>query len=165
METISRETGLEPVDPWYVTGFLEGEGSLTYSRSGRQLAVYLALKVAARDQPIVLLLQAFFDGIGKIYRIPRQEATQPHRGSCYYRICRHDELARVVDHLDRYPLRGSKAGAYAIWREMVLLKRNFREAPRDRLEELALALTKANAAPSAPRGLPRTSTPPSGEAS
>jgi LAGLIDADG DNA endonuclease family protein len=141
VETISREIG-SALDPWYVTGFIDGVGTLTYSRSGRQIALYLALKVPARDQAILESIRAWLGGIGKLYAL-RRRGPDGGPASCYYRVCRHDELVRVVDHLDAYPLRGSKAAAYAIWREMVLLKLRFRDAPRDRLQALAQQLSAA----------------------
>src|SRR3954454_4331406 len=49
METFSRGTSPAPLDPWYVTGFVEGEGAFTYSRSGKQLALYFGLKLSRDD--------------------------------------------------------------------------------------------------------------------
>ena len=66
VETVSRETAL---DPWYVTGLIDGVGSFTYSRSGRQLAIYFAVKLGSTS---FLLddLKAFFQG-GAIYQSAR----------------------------------------------------------------------------------------------
>src|SRR6266540_3811771 len=33
------------LNPWYVTGLVEGEGTFTYSRSGSHLALYFAVKL------------------------------------------------------------------------------------------------------------------------
>lgn len=135
VETVSRETQL---DPWYVTGLIDGIGSFTYSRSGRQLAVYFAVKVGAKASAELdptghhLLddLKGFFAG-GAIYT----SAT-----SSYFRVQRRDELAAVVDHFDRFPLR-AKRRIYEVWREMVLVKRAFRKPDRERLDVLAHELS------------------------
>lgn len=143
METFSRETLLEELDPWYVTGFVEGEGSFTYSRNGRQLALYFGIKLGEADEPILEAIRAFFGGIGSIYHLqPRSEGA---KGSAYYRVCRHEQLPLIVAHFDAYPLRGSKLSAYRIWREMVVLKQRFRKPSRDELQELAAQLSASYA--------------------
>jgi hypothetical protein len=117
------------LDDWYVTGLIDGVGSFTFSRSGKQLAVYFAVKVSG--SPAVLEeLQAFFGG-GVIYTSGR---------SSYFRIQRRDDLTAVLDHFDRFPLR-TKRATYEIWREMVIAKRAFRKPDRDRLESLAAELS------------------------
>ncbi len=126
VETVSRETTL---DPWYVTGLIDGVGSFTYSRSGKQLAVYFAVKVSG-SSAVLDELQAFFAG-GVIYASGR---------SSYFRIQRRTDLPAVLDHFDRYPLR-TKREVYEVWREMVVAKQAFRKPDRDRLESLASELS------------------------
>ncbi len=126
VDTVSRETNL---DPWYVTGFIDGVGSFTYSRSGKQLAVYFGVKVSGSDW-LLDELKEFFQA-GAIYSI---------RGSSYFRVQRRTDLAAVVDHFDRHPLR-AKRQVYEIWREMVVAKQMFRKPDRERLEALARELS------------------------
>jgi len=139
METFSRGT----LDPWYVTGFSEGEGSFTYSRSSSQIALYFLIKLTATDRSLLEAIQDFF-GVGKIYQV---RARDPRSGggatksASLYRVTRHDELGRITDHFDEYALQGCKAQSYKIWRAMVTIKRDFRGRNRDALEELALALS------------------------
>lgn len=143
METFSRGT----LDPWYVTGFADGEGSFTFSRSGKQIAVYFAVKLVATDEPLLKSLQDFF-GVGKIYSVRARSPSQgagmggATKTASMYRVTRHDELPQVVAHFDRYPLQGEKRFAYAIWREMAVLKTMFRKgADREVLDDLALKLS------------------------
>lgn len=138
METFSRETLLTELDPWYVTGFVEGEGTFTYSRNGRQMALYFAVKLPEADEPILQAIRDFFGGVGSIYFLRA-------RASAYYRVCRREQLPVIVEHFDTYPLRGSKAAAYAIWREMVVLKQRFRQPDRDALLDLAAQLSASYA--------------------
>jgi hypothetical protein len=126
VETVSRETHL---DPWYVTGLIDGVGSFTYSRSGKQLAVYFAVKVSSGGEVLGDLKQFF--GAGAIY------TTGP---SNYFRIQKREELRRVLDHFDRFRLRAKRA-VYEIWREMVIAKQAFRRPDRERLELLATELS------------------------
>lgn len=133
METFSRET--KPLHPWYVTGLLDGLGTFTFSRSGRQIAVYLGVKLAASDEALLMSLQSFFGGAGRIYAVPSRDAV-------YYRVSRRLELGHIVTHLDRYPLRGPRARVYSVWREMAVQKeQRFRAPDRDNLEKLASELS------------------------
>ncbi len=129
------------LDPWYVTGFVDGEGAFTFSRSGRQISVYFAVKLAGADRPMLEALQQFFDGIGRLYTVGGNGSGGGTRTSSYYRVTRRADLLRVVQHFDRYPLRTQKRSQYAIWRQMVVLKQEFRRPDRTALEELARALS------------------------
>jgi hypothetical protein len=146
-ETFSRGTGVA-LDPWYVTGFVDGEGAFTFSRSGRQMALYFAIKLTGADLPILEAIRDYFGGVGTIYRVKPRAAPTPASGftkaAVYYRICRRQDLERVVEHFDRYPLRTGKAASYAIWRQMVALKRDFRKPLREELEQLSAQLSAAS---------------------
>ena len=107
-----------------MTGFADAAGSFTYSRSSKQLALYFSVKVTDADRPVLEDIQAFLDA-GRIYE------------PAYFRVTRREELIRVVDHFDRYPLRSSKREVYELWREMVVAKQQFRRPDRDRLADLA----------------------------
>ena len=141
-ETFSRATSA--LDPWYVTGFVEGEGTFTFSRNGRQMTLYFAVKLTGSERSILEAIQEYFGGIGTIYNVkpvaPRQSSGYT-KAAAYYRVCRREELERVMEHFDQYPLRGAKAASYAIWREMVVLKRAFRKPARAELEALAARLS------------------------
>jgi hypothetical protein len=128
VETFSRGT----LDPHWVTGFADGDASFTYSRSGRQLALYFAVKLTAADRPLLEEIQQFFQGSGRIYEVGAAPRT-----AAYYRISRRDELMTVVDHFDAYPLRSTKKQVYDLWRQMVLAKQQFRQPDRELLDGLA----------------------------
>jgi len=135
---VSMDTS-SSLSPWYVTGLMEGEGAFTYGRNGSRVALYFGIKLTEANRSILESLREFFGGIGKIY---------PVRASGYFRVCRIEELRRIVDHFDRYPLRGAKRGSFLVWREMVLLKlASFGDPPWDLLDCLARKLSAAS-----PRG-------------
>src|SRR3954464_5225386 len=112
-ETFSRGTSL---DPWYVTGFVEGEGAFTFSRNGRQMALYFAIKLTGADRAILEEIRAHFRDVGAIYRVGARPAPTRSSGhtkeAAYFRVSRRDDLERIVEHFDRYPLRGIKAASY-----------------------------------------------------
>jgi hypothetical protein len=128
VKTFSRGT----LDPNYVTGFLDAAGSFTFSRTGRQIALYFAVRIAERDLALLEALQEFFGGIGRIY---------PGRSS-YFRVTRRDQLVRIVEHFDRYPLHSTKQEAFETWREMVHAKQEFRRPERARLDALTERLRR-----------------------
>ena len=134
--------------PWFVTGLLEGEGTFTYSRSGRQLLVVFMLRRPAADAALLERLRRFFGGIGKLYRIPARTATaRTPSTTCCWKVTRPAELLRLLDHLDRFPFRGEKRKTYAIWREMVAIRAAYHRSPPPReLQDLAAALSAAVAA-------------------
>ena len=143
VETFSRETNLSP---WYVTGFVEGEGTFTYSRTGEQLGLYFGVKLTARDRAILERLQRFF-GVGIIYDVRPARPTARSgwtKSAAYYRVTRIAHLQRIVTHFDTYPLQGIKASSYGVWRQMVEVKSAFRKPRRAELNALAMQLSALN---------------------
>lgn len=132
--------------PWYVTGFCEGEAAFTYSRHGKGVELYFAIKSNAEDRSLIEQLRDFF-GVGHIYEvIPRlPKAYSGHtRAAVYYRTTKISQLETIVRHFDKYPLVGKKRASYQIWKKMFLLKRNFRKPDFARLQELISALSALN---------------------
>lgn len=139
METISER----PLNPWWITGLVDGEGTFTFNRNGRQMAIVFAVKLTGVDRPIVERIQEYF-GVGRLYRVAARAPTEnagATKTAAYYRVNRHDELPRIVEHFDTYPLQSYKANSYKIWKAMVTLKREFRGRNHAALAELALALS------------------------
>lgn len=135
--------------PWYITGFADGEAVFTYSRIGGTFALYFAIKQREDNRQIVEEIQKYFNYIGRIY--PDKESSAASKGgftkpSVYYRVTRINELKRIIEHFDRYPLQSKKKqGAYNIWREMVVHKfENYRDIDYNKLRALAEKLSNLN---------------------
>ena len=125
-----------------MTGFSDGEASFTFSRSSRQIALYFAIKLTATDRAMLEAIQVFFGGIGSIYTVAaRATASGATKTAAMFRVTRVDELVRVVSHFDAYPLHSEKRVVYQVWRDMVEIKRDFRGATREALEDLAIELS------------------------
>jgi hypothetical protein len=125
----------EQLDPWYVTGLIEGEGSFTYNRSGKNLIMIFAVKLNPKNRPILEGLLAFF-GVGKIYEISGAKT------SAFYRVSKQEELEQIIDHFERFPLNGLKRDSYQLWKQMVELKaQSFRKPPTEALGELSKQLS------------------------
>ena len=105
------------LDPWYVTGFCDGEAAFTFSRSGNAFVLYFSICQRNDNREIIEKVQRYFKGIGTIYIRKEHDA--------YFRVCRQDELTRVIAHFDKFPLQSNKKDVYKLWREMALEKTRY----------------------------------------
>ncbi len=137
------------VKPWYVTGFCDGEAAFTYSRAGGTFALYFGIKQREDNRQLIEELREYFNYVGNIYRgkeaVPTKNSgfSQP---SAYYRVTRIEELKRITNHFDKYPLKSEKKRqVYNVWREMVMYKlENYRHIEYDKLRVLAEKLSRLN---------------------
>ena len=129
------------LNPWYITGFCDGEAVFTYSKAGGTFGLYFAIKQKEDSRQIIEDIQKYFKYIGTIYR---GKEAQP---GAYYRVTKINELKTIVEHFDKYPLQSKKKlEAYQIWREMVVYKlENYRGIDYDRLSGMAEKLSSVNA--------------------
>jgi LAGLIDADG endonuclease len=137
------------LDPWYITGFADGEAAFTYSRAGGSFGLYFSIKQREDNRQIIKAIYYFFGGLGQIYGgkesqgAPKSGFSKPY---AYYRVTKSAELQKVVEHFDKYPLQSQKKHeAYQVWREMVIYKRdNYRNINYDHLSGLARKLSTLN---------------------
>ena len=137
------------LDPWYVTGFCDGEAAFTYCRSGGSFGLYFSIKQREDNQQIIEEIQQYFNYVGNIYKNKESPATKNSgfsKPAVYYRVTRIAELRRIVEHFDKYPLQSSKKReAYNVWRQMVIHKlENYRDIDYDTLRGLAEKLSGFN---------------------
>ncbi len=137
------------LNPWYVTGFCDGEAAFTYSRNGGSFAIYFGIVQRADNAQLLDDIWSYFSHVGNIYN---RKAAAPTKNSgftnpsVYYRTTRTDELTVIIDHFDKYPLQSSKKlEAYKVWREMVMHKlENYRNEDYDKMRALAVKLSSLN---------------------
>lgn len=137
------------LDPWYITGFCDGEAAFTYSRAGDTFGLYFAIKQREDNRQIIEDIQAYFNNVGYIYI--QKEAAPTLKGgfsrpAAYYRVTRIIELKTIVAHFDKYPLQSKKKlETYNVWRQMVFYKlENYRNIDYDTLRSLAEKLSALN---------------------
>jgi len=136
--------------PWYITGFCDGEGAFTYSRAAGTFILYFSIKQKEDNRDILEAIQEYFGYVGKIYA---HKAAYPTKNSgftkpsAYYRVTKIEELKRILEHFDKYPLQIKKKNeVYRVWREMVMHKLdNYRDIDYDKLRMLAEKLSSLNA--------------------
>ena len=137
------------LNPWYITGFSDGEAGFSYSRAGGSFALYFGIKQREDNREIVEDIREYFNYVGRIYYNKEAQPTSNSgltRTSAYFRVTRIDELRVILDHFDKYPLQSKKKlEAYKVWREMVLHKiENYRDADYNKLRVLAEKLSNLN---------------------
>ena len=92
------------MDPNWLTGFVDGEGSFIISiqknlnyRTGWSVHISFSISLHKKDQPILELLKAYFGGIGKIYK--------QGKDSIQYQVFSQQDLTNIIiPHFDKYPL-------------------------------------------------------------
>lgn len=143
------ELYIKMLNPWYLTGFCDGEAAFTYSRSGGTFGLYFAIKQREDNQQIIEEIRQYFNYIGNIYRAKEASPTKNSgftKPAVYYRVTRINELRRIIEHFDKYPLQSEKKReAYNIWRQMAMHKlENYRDIDYNKLRALAEKLSSLN---------------------
>jgi hypothetical protein len=119
-----------PLDPDWVSGFSEGDSSFLVSISDKtnQVRVIYSLGLNDRDLPLILKLQEFFGGIGKIAN---------YDNVVQYSISDLNNIRKVlIPHFDTYNLKGNKLYNYLIWKEIINLMENKSHLTSEGLEKI-----------------------------
>jgi len=137
------------LNPWYVTGFCDGEAAFTYSRGAGTFGLYFAIKQREDNLQIIEEIREYFHYTGYIYRSKEALPTKNSgfsQSAAYYRVTKISDLKIIVEHFDRYPLQSKKKlEAYLVWRQMVLYKfEHYRDVEYDSLRLLAEKLSSLN---------------------
>lgn len=121
VEKMSRPIHKEnhsPLDPDWVSGFTEGDGSFFFSvstQTGQVLASY-KIHIHSRDAFVLSRIKDFFGSIGgKLF-------FSSHQDMVSYRVTAIKDLINVIiPHFEKYELKGDKLSSYLIWKEVVRL--------------------------------------------
>ena len=137
-----------PIDPGWVTGFVDGEGCFSIGfvrqpdrvnrkgyRTGYQVTHDFVVVQGARSAGVLHELREFF-GVGRVYINTRHDN---HRGNMHlYSVHRRSDLLEVViPFFRRHPLRTSKASDFDKFVRCLELIRNDRHLTRNGLIEIA----------------------------
>ena len=107
------------VDPWFITGFTDGEGCFTCSvlkssayKFGWEIQLTFQIKLHVRDYPILLRIQHSLGGIGTVVS---------NQSSCTFRVRKISELIELVKFFDKYPLISYKRGEYLLFKQILYI--------------------------------------------
>jgi hypothetical protein len=98
----------------FLAGFIEGEGSFGIPRQVRRQnhRCAMSLTVRADDLPLLDELRDS-TALGTITEQPARASSAPQ---ATWRVAAKADCVRLIEILDRFPLRGCKSRAWAIWR-------------------------------------------------
>ena len=119
-ETISNFNKVEILNPWWISGFAEGEGSFTYftrtrvNSAGKTVKDYsLVFEISQRTQDLhVLNLIVSYFKVGNVY-------TETSGISRYRLRINNENISQLIPHFKYYPLVGHKSLQYSAWLKIV----------------------------------------------
>ena len=117
MERPKFVVSTEPLSPYWVSGFSEGDGSFFVSISDKtkQIRMFYSIKLNNRETPLILKLQEFFNGMGSIVHDADQNIVQ-------FNIVSIKNINEgLVPQFDTYSFVGNKLANYLIWKEILKL--------------------------------------------
>ncbi len=120
------ESNRKELDPWYVTGFFDGEGCFSLiintenkKRKGfistcRYWVVDLSIHLREDDKKIL-------DDIQKFFVAGRVNEIRSYHGVHYNVRDRKDIIDKVIPHFENFPLRAKKNRDFLLWKEAVMI--------------------------------------------
>ena len=136
--------GAAALDPWFVTGLVEGEGCFCVSfqvrpkmRLGLEVRPSFALSLNERDQALLADLQTYF-GCGSI-RNSRSDRTFKFESRSTREL-----LNAVVPHFESFPLMGSKARSFDGFARICRMVEQGGHLGRDGLREIVATAYEMN---------------------
>lgn len=124
------------LNPWFVTGLIDAEGSFTVSvlkssstKTGWTINARFTITSHISDLNLILNLKHFFgDNIGKIVKF---------KDTCTFRVDKLiDILDTIIPHFDKYPLVTHKLADYILFKEIVCLMKNKEHLTLDGLNKI-----------------------------
>lgn len=106
------------LNPYYVTGFTDGEGCFYVGvspnsrfKTGYRVKASFHIGVHIRDLALLEQIQSFF-GVGKISKLG-EETVQ-------FRVYGSENLKVIINHFDKYPLLTNKQSHYLLFKQVVI---------------------------------------------
>lgn len=104
------------LDPWFVTGFTDGEGSFSISitpkntrKVGYNVKIFFLINLHLKDLILLKSIESFL-GVGCVYiKKPGNIAT--------YMVQSKDELEIIIKHFNNYPLISSKFADFLLFKQ------------------------------------------------
>lgn len=107
------------LNPYYITGFVDGEGCFTTSifkdsrmLMGWQVKSIFKISLHNKDRKLLEAIQRTF-GVGKIYKHGKD--------SIEYRVSSLKNLRVIINHFNKYPLLTQKKADYLLFKQSVNL--------------------------------------------
>nr|YP_010608689.1 hypothetical protein PNX16_mgp082 [Drechslerella dactyloides]WAN89769.1 hypothetical protein [Drechslerella dactyloides] len=135
--------GINLLNPYWLTGFVDAEGSFTVSISksnrvkvGWTVIPGFKITLHKKDRAILEMIQSFFNGVGNI--------TEHGDNTIHYRIYSIDELYFVIKHFDKYYLITQKRADYELWRRIIEIIKNKEHLTKEGIEKIVAIRASIN---------------------
>jgi hypothetical protein len=108
---VSPNNGNFALDPFFITGFCDGESSFMVHVESRGLNNYqiitsFSITLHEKDSLLLKNIQSFFGSIGKIYYIG---------STAIFRVTKHSDIVnRLIPHFNSYPLLTKKSADFVL---------------------------------------------------
>lgn len=132
-EVINNKSNM---NPWFVTGLIDAEGSFTVSvlkssstKTGWGVNARFKITVHISDLDLMLNLKKFFgEDIGKMVIF---------KDTCTYRVDKLKDIFEIIiPHFDKYPLATQKLADYMLFKQIVSLMKNKEHLTLDGLKKI-----------------------------
>lgn len=112
------------LNPNWITGFIEGDGSfyIVINKKVKHVAPFLSIGLDAREKLLVKKIQSYFEGKGKIYlHTPANRIKEVVE----WKVYNVSDLITISSHFSLYSLMGKvKSKKFVIWKEILHLVEN-----------------------------------------
>ena len=105
---------IKKLEPWFVTGFTDAEGCFgfylyktAYSNTGWSISLVFQISLHEKDKNILEQIQNYF-GVGGI--------TSHGKTSLKYSVRSYNDMQKIIDHFDKYPLITNKLNDYKLFK-------------------------------------------------
>lgn len=109
-------SNISKVNPYYVSGFLDGESCFFISirknnkyKLGFSVQVVFKISLHKRELALLERIQSTFGGIGKV--------SKQSKDSIQFQVTSLEDLAIIIEHLDKYPLITQKRADYQLFKQ------------------------------------------------
>ena len=108
------------LNPWFVTGFYDGEGSFIISitknkntKLGWLVRPFFSIGLGKNELPLLLQLQQFFGGVGTISK------SNTYNRAIYSVSSINDLTNVIIPHFEKYPLLTQKAADFILFKQVL----------------------------------------------
>ena len=114
----NSENNATELDPLFITGFVDGEGCFgflilknKYSNSGWKVKLTFEIHLHKKDEPLL-------DNIGKFFAVGKVYLGKKNERSIKFLVQSQKDIAKIIEHFDKYPLITKKNSDFLIWKEV-----------------------------------------------
>lgn len=119
-----------PLNPFWVSGFTEGEGTFFISFASVNIRSFYQIRLKRTGLPVLVKIQSFFCDIGHIYECESDNTY-------FYTVNKNLDLYNIIiTHFKNYPLIGHKLINFLIWSKIVSLIKSKAHLTSDGMDKI-----------------------------